>query len=322
MLADGVLLTGFGGPDCPDAVGPFMRNLTGRDPDPATLERVRARYERGGGCSPLVQTARELALAVESALEEMGREVPVEVGMRYWQTTIAEGIERLAERGARCVAHVSLSPIEAAVTHARYREAIDAALSGIPHMAVCDAPQLSTFSAYRDLHARALRQALAAVADGPAFVAFTAHSLPASDEGAARYDRELRAVADVVATSAGLASGHDVSVAGATTWGDVEGATPWAVCYQSKGARGGAWLGPDLEDVIPAAAGLGARAIVIAPVGFALDHMETLYDLDVAAKERAERAGVRFVRARVPNAHPALARAIAEVVLGTGCGQG
>ena len=63
----GVLITGFGGPDCPEAVGPFMRNLMGREPAPELVSRVRARYEAIGGCSPLGATARLFAERVQAA---------------------------------------------------------------------------------------------------------------------------------------------------------------------------------------------------------------------------------------------------------------
>ncbi|GAV31077.1 protoheme ferro-lyase [Coriobacteriaceae bacterium EMTCatB1] len=322
MLADGVLLSGFGGPDCPDAVGPFMRNLTGRDPDPAVLARVKARYERIGGCSPLALTARELAAQVRSALAATGREMPVEVGMRYWHPTIGDAVAALADGGARCIAHVSLSPLEAAVTHARYREAIDEAISARAGLSTCEAPQLASLDAYRRLHADALKEALESVGSARALVAFTAHSLPVADDGAEAYAGELVNLSRAVAREVGLSSGHAIEVAQSSTVGDLESEVSWVVCYQSKGARGGQWLAPDLEDVIAQAVGLGFEAVVAAPVGFALDHMETLYDLDVEARATAEEEGLSFVRSRVPNAHPALANAIAEVVLGVGCDQG
>jgi ferrochelatase len=83
--------------------------------------------------------------------------------------------------------------------------------------------------------------------------------------------------------------------------GSLEGPVPWLHGYQSKGARPGAWLGPDLGNVIEVAAQAGYDALVVVPIGFAIDHMETLWDLDIAAAEQADGLGLRFIRTAVPN---------------------
>ncbi|MRR10968.1 hypothetical protein EG835_00390, partial [bacterium] len=127
MPRDGVLIAGFGGPDSPESVGPFMCNLMGREPSPELVELVRARYEQIGGCSPLLEIAQNLADGVAVALAEAGTQMPVEVGMRYWEPYIDEAVDSLASAGVTRVVMVSLSPYEAAVTHGEYRSAVDAA---------------------------------------------------------------------------------------------------------------------------------------------------------------------------------------------------
>ena len=98
----------------------------------------------------------------------------------------------------------------------------------------------------------------------------------------------------------GVADGFE-ALAGVDAFGGRNGDAPWLLAFQSKGRRGGAWLGPDLDDVIDAAGAAGYRALVVLPIGFALDHMETLYDLDVSSAERARDAGLLFARALAPN---------------------
>ena len=70
-------------------------------------------------------------------------------------------------------------------------------------------------------------------------------------------------------------------------FGDDKAPRAWYLVYQSKGERPGQWLGPDLEELIDACAASEVRALVVCPVGFFTDHMETLYDLDIIAAERA-----------------------------------
>lgn len=323
MQPDGVLLTGFGGPDCPDAVGPFMRNLTGHEPDESVVERVRARYERIGGCSPMTATAMQLARQVEQALAAMGRPAPAAVGMRYWAPTIDEAVAELVSRGCRCIAHVSLSPLESAVTHERYREAVRSAVSSVAGLAACEAPPLAELEAYRRLHAEAVRAALATLGDVRPLVAFSAHSLPIS-EGSAddAYVAQFRAVCEAVAMMLEMPVGRPIVVGRAEAWGCLDGDVPWVACYQSRGLRGSQWLGPDLHEIVALAEALACPAVVVAPVGFALDHMETLYDIDIEARSAAEAAGLTFIRTSVPNADPALAAGIAGAVSALGCGEG
>ncbi|MGB4593060.1 MAG: ferrochelatase [Coriobacteriia bacterium] len=316
MLKAGVLITGFGGPDRLEAVGPFMCNLMGREPSPEVLARICARYERIGGASPLPGIARELGDNVAAALSDAGREVPVAIGMRYTDPSIAEGVQRLADAGADHVVLVTLSPFETQVTHGEYRAALEEALVEHEGMTASEAPLFSDLPAFVALHTAAARVALDSAAPG-ALLIFSAHSLPMSDAIAdSSYVDGLRASADAVAAAAGLPEGAEAEIVpGIVAYGSTAGDRAWALAYQSQGVRGGEWLGPDTDAVIEAAAAAGAPGVVVVPIGFATDHLETLYDLDVVAAERAAAAGVAFVRSAVPNAAPELAHDIASAVI-------
>jgi ferrochelatase len=139
-------------------------------------------------------------------------------------------------------------------------------------------------------------------------VIFSAHSLPtrAMPDGSARcktcrlcpdgcrYVAQLQDTADRVAERLGLAN-H------ATAW-------------QSAGRTADPWWGPPIEDAIRDLAGAGYAAVAVCSAGFVADHLETLYDLDIEARQIAEEAGVLFVRTEMPNAHPAFIRCLAAVV--------
>lgn len=319
MPGPGVLIVGFGGPDSPESVGPFMQNLMGREPSSELVERVRARYEQIGGSSPLLHTAEDLADAVAIALAASGRQMPVEVGMRYWHPAIPEAVDSLARAGVDRVVMVSLSPYEAVVTHGEYRAAVDAAIADHPGMRAVDAPLLSTLSAFLDLQAEFAREAVAALDMPSAPVVFSAHSLPMSDVAADdSYVRGLETAASEIAARLDLPSGTCSAVLpGIEAFGSAGEGRTWLVAYQSQGARGGEWLGPDLDEVITTIARQGGTGVVVVPLGFATDHMETRYDLDIVARRHAEQAGMAFERSDLPNAHPALAAGIARAVVET-----
>ena len=313
----GILVVGFGGPDCLDAVGPFMCNLMGREPAPEVVARVRARYELIGGCSPLVSTAAALAERIEAALSRRGMDAVAAVGMRYWEPYIGSAVERLVRDGATHLVTVPLSPFETHLTHGEYRDAVSEALAGHPDIVSLEVPLLSELPVYVTLHAEAARDALARLGQPDAPVVFSAHSLPRADAAADdAYVVGLEACANEVASALGLRSGEaDTEVfPGIIGYGTDEGQRRWIVAYQSKGVRGGEWLGPDTDEVIGGAAAVGARGIAVVPIGFATEHMETLYDLDIVAARVAAEAGISFERSAAPDASPRLAEAVAAAI--------
>src|SRR5574340_504938 len=169
----GVLITGFGGPDSPEAVGPFMRNLTGREPAPEMVARVASRYEAIGGSSPLTRVAGELAEAVRVALGSLGIDVAAGVGMRYWAPYVVDAVDGLAEAGVSHLVWVGLTPFETRVTHGEYRAAVEEAVARHPGMRADEGPLLSTLPAYAALHGEAARVALEHVTDESAPIVFS-----------------------------------------------------------------------------------------------------------------------------------------------------
>jgi ferrochelatase len=128
----------------------------------------------------------------------------------------------------------------------------------------------------------------------------TAHSLPKRVvEREPDYVEQLMETARAVAATADLAPNR------------------WFFVYQSAGHTPEEWLKPDLLDVLPELAAAGHRDVVVAPVQFLADHLETLYDVDVAGREQAEQAGFSsFARIAAPNAAPDFIQALANVVRG------
>lgn len=321
MGRTGVLLTGFGGPDSLEAVAPFMCNLMGREPSEELVERVCTRYLAIGGSSPLNEIAGAIARKLESALADAGHDVPVVIGMRYWDPYIEDALRALKDAGCDRVVTVSLSPFESKVAHGAYREAIDAAVRGIGGLEVVEAPLVATLDEYPHFYAMSAAATLNEVEDSKGLVlAFTAHSLPESDlVENDPYVTGLRAVADEVCEHLGLPAGAegvgDPLFPGFAAYGSATAPRPWFLVYQSKGNRPGAWLGPDIDDLIDAVAGSGAQGLVVVPIGFLTDHMETLYDLDIVAAGRAFDAGLEFLRAPAPNDEDAVVDGMAKAVI-------
>lgn len=317
MSRTGVLLLGFGGPESVDAVRPFMCNLMDREPSDQLVEAVCKRYVAIGGGSPLPGIAASMAAGVQERLAE--KDVPVRVGMRYAPPFIVDSVAELMELGCDRIVTYSLSPFESKAASGAFREAIDLVAADHGHLEIVEAPLLSLSPAFAGFFARSTAAATASLTpDAAAMVAFTAHSLPVADlVDNDPYVEGLEHVAQEVAEKLGLAAGHaapaGLTVGEFSAFGTNAGPTPWCLVFQSKGARPGEWLGPQLDDLI-AVVGSEFSALVVAPIGFATDHMETLYDIDIVAAGSAADAGLEFARAAVPNDDPLVLDAIASVV--------
>ena len=318
-MSTGVLLTGYGGPDSLEAVGPFMTNLMGVEPSEELLERVRRRYLAIGGSSPLTGIAADIAQAIEEELTELGTPMPVVIGMAYWHPFIIDGLTELKALGCDRVIAVSMSAFETQIAHGKYRKAIDAAVQQIGGLEVVEAPLVSEFEGYADFFAGATSVGLTDIEPNEGIVlVFSAHSLPETDlVEDDPYVAGLRRTANSVALKLGLSEGSDGTadlLGGMEVFGSFEPPRPWCFAYQSKGNRPCTWLGPDLDDVIVALGESAARGVVVVPIGFMTDHMETLYDLDIVAADKAFSADLEFMRIPVPNNHPMVVKPIAAML--------
>jgi ferrochelatase len=267
----------------------------GRDPGDELVAEFERRYEVIGG-SPLIEITRAQATAVARALGW-----PVEVGMRFSEPSILAGLRRLADQDAGDVVAIIMSPQYSPMLMGGYARALEEARGALRK----SAPRTSIAAAWHrepaflDALATRVQEARGAVAaDGRDRVAvlMTAHSLPRRvAEQEPEYLAQLNDTADAVAARAGLASEE------------------WRFCWQSAGHEPGEWMTPDFADLMPQLAAGGCRAVVVAPVQFLADHLEVLYDIDIAARLQAERHGLVFSRIRSLNADPLLIEALAAV---------
>ncbi|HEY5541415.1 MAG TPA: ferrochelatase, partial [Coriobacteriia bacterium] len=264
------------------------------------------------------EIADDIAAALQDRLDARGLDVPVRVGMRYWEPYIADTVAELVALGCDRIIALSLSAFESEIATGAYRKAIEPVLAEHRCVHVVEAPLAAAHDAYAEFFARSVTEALAQLPTG-SLVAFSAHSLPLSDLVADDpYVSGIEATAAKVAELLGLgvASPEAGGRAGGgfSTLGSDEGPHPWYLVYQSKGARPGGWLGPELDALLEGAARLEAPGVVVCPIGFMTDHMETLFDLDTVAAMHSAEAGLAFVRAPVPNDDELVIAALAEAV--------
>ncbi|MEO5941456.1 MAG: ferrochelatase [Candidatus Limnocylindrales bacterium] len=294
----GALLMTYGSPESlerEDIRAYLARVRGGREPDAELVEEFTRRYQVIGG-SPLIEITGAQATALADWLGW-----PVEVGMRFSEPSIVEALRSLAGAGVTRVAAIILSPQYSPLLMSGYGRAIDEAQAILGDAA----PTVVVAGAWHDERAftRALaRRVTEALGRAPAeereatTVLMTAHSLPKRvAEQEPEYLDQLRATAEAVAAEAGLLDDE------------------WLFCWQSAGHEPGEWMKPDFADLMPGIAASGGRSVLVAPVQFLADHLEILYDVDVGAREQAERCGLAFHRIESLNAHRDLTEALGAV---------
>lgn len=213
--------------------------------------------------------------------------VPVRLAARLWQPYPKDVVAALVAEGVQGLVAIPLAPQSVDVYHASVREAVETHAG----VSLRCAPAWGDEPAFVDACVETVVETLAGVPEAERAaipVVLTAHSLPlrviAAGDG---YEREFRALAGRVAERL-VAGGSSVVVA-----------------FQSQGMTGDEWLGPDLPATFGALAKKGARSVLVAPIGFVADHVETLYDLDVEAHLLAAKAGLtRLLRAPALNTRP------------------
>jgi ferrochelatase len=294
----GALLMTYGSPATLERedIGAYLTRVRGgREPDPDLVDEFTRRYRVIGG-SPLLELTRAQAAGLAAVLDW-----PVEVGMRFSEPSVLSGLGRLADAGVTKVAAIVLSPQYSPLPMGGYGQAIDAACSALGDRA----PDIAHAGAWHDERAfvmavaRRIIEALSLLSADEregVRVLMTAHSLPkhvADHEPA--YLAQLRATADEVASGAGVAT------------------EDWTFCWQSAGHEPGEWMKPDFADLMPEIAASGGSSVLVVPVQFLADHLEVLYDIEVAAREQAAACGLAFHRIASLNADEGLVVALAAV---------
>jgi ferrochelatase len=291
----GVLLMTYGSPaslERDDIRAYLVRIRGGREPDAELVDEFTRRYRVIGG-SPLIEITRGQAAALAHSLGWA-----VEVGMRFSEPSIADGLRILAEQAIEHIGAIVLSPQFSPLLMGGYARAIDEARAelgdGAPRVVVAGAWHEEP--AFVDALAGRVRAALGLLSVNErdlVAVLMTAHSLPRRvAEQEPGYLAQLRDTAEAVAARAGIARDR------------------WQFCWQSAGHEPGEWMKPDFADLMPELASAGHRSVLVAPIQFLADHLEILYDVDIGAREQAERCGLTFRRIDSLNADRGLAEAL------------
>jgi ferrochelatase len=323
-----VILFQLGGPDSLEAVEPFLYNLFS-DPDiidfpfarltrPILARLVASRragkvlehYARIGGKSPIRELTELQAKALEHELRQY-LDARVFVAMRYWHPFAEEAVQAVMSQGFREVVLLPLYPqYSKTTTGSSLNEWYQKLVRLQTHLACVVIREFYNHPLYLEAVVERVNQGLARFQEPngssdhgspgnsqKVYLIFSAHGLPISVvEAGDPYQAQVEATVKLVMERGDWPNPH-------------------ALCYQSR-VSPGRWLQPSLDSTLARLAAGGAESILVIPISFVSDHVETLYEIDVEAREHALHAGIRqFELMPALNNSPIFIRSLASLVL-------
>lgn len=293
----GILLLSHGSPAHLDDIPEFLANIRRATPPQPIVQAVRARYEAIGGSSPLPEITRAQAHAIE---KKTG--LPCLIATRMWHPSFEQVLREVSSaQSPTSLIVLSAAPFSAHV----YTEALQTIAhrlqsQGLPipalHPAPCWGNHPRYIQGWADATATVLDQ-LGIRKTARAVLVPTAHSLP------------LRTV------QAGDPYPHLIHTAVEDFLKRLAtNALPSILAFQSQGMTEEPWLGPDLPTVFERAKATGAEGVLLVPIGFPTEHVETLYDLDIEAKQIARQQGLWLERVPCLNTAEPLIDALCDLV--------
>jgi ferrochelatase len=314
----GIIALNLGGPASLDDVEPFLRRLFG-DPDVIQLgwarplqpllaraiarsrgPQSREAYAKIGGKSPILDETTAQVNAVAAELQGRGVATRPVVAMAAWHPLAEEALAVLAREGVRRAVALPLYPHESRATTGSSLNQLEHARGRRGGLEIAAVRRYPDAEGYLRAVVDRLEEAVATLPPehrSTAPVLFSAHGLP--EAYIRRGDPYLDDVrTTVAAVTRRLAIGERARL-----------------CFQSRvGPQ--RWLGPTTEAALDEAAAAGTKAVVVVPIAFTGEHIETLEEIDIRYRERAEKAGVvHFARARTVGCHPAFIGALADLAL-------
>ncbi|MEI6379334.1 MAG: ferrochelatase [Cyanobacteriota bacterium ELA615] len=314
----GVLLLNLGGPERIQDVRPFLYNLFSdpeiiRLPFPilqkplawliATSRRKKSEenYRLIGGGSPLRKITEQQAQSLQTFLQSNGQPVKVYIGMRYWHPFTEEAIAQIKADQISQVVILPLYPQFSISTSGSSFRVLEEMWNKDPHLGEINYTLIPSWydnPGYLSAMARLIKQELVHFEQPDSVqIFFSAHGVPQSyvEEAGDPYQSEIENCTKLIMRHLNLPN-------------------PYNLAYQSK-VGPVEWLKPYTEDAIRELGEKGIKDLLVIPISFVSEHIETLEEIDIEYREIAHEAGITNFR-RVPalNSDPNFIKALADLV--------
>ena len=320
-----VLLLAHGTPDVLGEMAEYLAKVTGgRTLPPEVVEELQHRYAQiglretpGPEAPPLTKWTLTQTYLLEQAIAAAGHPLRVYTGMRNWHPYIADVVAKMRTDGVTRIIAICLAPQNSRTSIGLYRRALMSVADGLDVTFVEEWPEepalIAAFTQRLvDIYPHACSDSGASLP-----ILFTAHSVPcrtimtgeASIAGA-RPGTPMQSTPDPYPVEAKRTAALVFESAAR----QLPNLKTWFFAFQSQGVAGGPWIGPTVEDTLAAIRHEGHTGVVFQPIGFLCDHVEILYDIDIAFAQTARTLGLRLYRPESLNDSPLLIEALVDVV--------
>ncbi len=307
----GIVLLNMGGPEKPEEVAPFLYNLfSDRDiirlgpkllqkPIAWYIARKRApkslkTYEKIGGGSPLIRITAEQAAALEKALGDSG-DFRVVSAMRYSRPRAIDALQVLTKAGVTHITALPLYPHYCCATSGSSLADLQRAASKLRlGLHIREIHGWPDNPLYVKCFADNIMKGIAKFAGDAVEVVYSAHSLPVSfiDEGDPYLDHLHITIAKI----------EEITK------------KPGRLCFQSRSGPV-EWLSPSTPEMLDTLAQEGCKNILMVPISFVSDHVETLYEINMLYRDMAAEKGIKCLPCDSLNTNPLFIDSLKELVL-------
>ena len=275
--------------------GPLARLIAKR-----RVPKVSPLYREIGGGSPLLANTEAQAQALDARLRALGVEADLRICMRYAPPRAVDAVAAARQGNASCLIALPVYPqYSFATTRSSVRE-LEALLTPQERQALRVVPPYFAHPLYIQAVAEGIRQAVGALTPAQrdeAHLVFSAHGLPL------KLIREGDPYPQHIEQSVAAVMGH------------LKHGWPHTLCYQSR-VGPVKWLTPSTQDTLQQLGRGGKKTLVVVPIAFVSEHIETLHELDIELREEAVKSGVKtYVRVPTVSTHPVFIEALAQVVM-------
>lgn len=284
---------------------PLEDVTAGRGIPPERLKLVAKQYEKIGGSSPYNKLTREQGEALQKLLKSRGLELPVLLGFAHYAPRIADTLTSLAKQNKTKVFAIVMAPHRSPASFDKYvnkaQEALDSIKAqGLPVPEITYAPEWHTRPGFINAITDHVMEGYAQLSKEEkerhrAELILTTHSIPRAMAMNSPYSKQFEETCQLVTQKVGMPY--------------------YQTAFTSRSGRPeDPWLEPDLTAFIDRRTYETLAACVVAPIGFLVDHVEVLYDIDVLAREKANWKGLHMVRAKTVGTHPSFIAMLAGLV--------
>jgi len=317
----GIILLNLGGPDSIRAVSPFLFNLFSdrqiiqlgppflQKPLAWLIATIRSKktkryYSLIGGKSPILDITRAQAKALEEALNQRSAlSFKVYVGMRYWHPFIEDVVPMIYKDGIRKLIALSLYPQYSVTTSGSSLSKVKEVVAGFQIETFCIS-SWHNHLLYIEALADVIKKGIESFTPssliprpsslGDIHVLFSAHSLPQKiiEKGDPYVNQVKETIREIT---------KRIPI-------------KWHLSYQSKSGPV-KWLEPSTDEKLRELAAMGIKNILVVPISFVSDHIETLYEIDILYKDLAEKLGITLKRVDSLNTHIHFIEALKDIVI-------